>query len=100
MKPKTRQQIEVYTMSQALPRMDNEVSKWAFDTCIDHIGFRTKKNGISCLSCGHVWKGDKTATEEICPACKRKLKVETTRKKKAAQLIYCAVINTIGNYQL
>ncbi len=99
MKPRTKQQVRVMALSSELPKLNEQLTPWAFENCIDHIGYRTKSN-TSCLSCGHVFKGDATAKTDQCPGCARKLNIEQTRKKKVSQRLFFAVIDVKADFQV
>jgi len=99
MKPKTKQQERVYSLSMELSRLEKALESWAFETCIEHRGYKTK-TAISCLSCGHIWKTQVAGKKEVCPACKRKLVIENSLKKKLTQLIYFAYLDVCEGFQV
>lgn len=100
MKPRTKQQRLVYSLSCKLLRLENELKPWAFETCITHLAYRTKKL-TSCLSCGHIWSSDLKVKKSCnCPDCGRKLLIEDTRKKKEYQRRYFSVIDVNNDFQL
>ncbi|MEJ6982397.1 PcfJ domain-containing protein [Pedobacter sp. P351] len=99
MRPKTRQQHRVIELSSKLPNLEKTVTPWAFEKVIKHLAYRNKSN-TSCLSCGHVWKGNDIHKKDVCPSCKRRVTVEDSRKKKLSQLVYFAVIDTCDEFQL
>jgi len=100
MKPRTKLQQQVYSLSQQLPEITTEQKKWAFKNCLKHIGFRNKK-GISCLDCGHVWAGPQTVKTCRCPSCNTKLSIEDTRKKLYSQpRVVVALLDVVDGYQV
>lgn len=99
MKPKTKLQQRVYSLSIELPRLEKDLESWAFETCIDHKGYRTK-TAISCLSCGHIWKTKEAGKKGVCPACNRKLTIESSLKKKLTQLTYFAYLDVCEGFQV
>lgn len=105
MKPKTRLQRQVVDLYLTLPKITEEQEKWAFQNCFEHKGYRTKKNIIYCLDCGHQWKDNQsTLLTSIdgctCPNCGTKLKITTTRKRKDEQGAYYGVISTYKGFQI
>lgn len=99
MKPKTKQQERIYSLSMELPRLEKDLESWAFETCIEHRGYTTK-TAISCLSCGHIWKTKEAGKKEVCPACNRKLAIENSLKKKLTQLTYFAYLDVCEGFQV
>lgn len=98
MKPTTKVQKRVYSLSQALPKLTEEQKAWAEDKCFAHIGYRNKK-GISCLDCGHLWAGQE-AKKCTCPQCGVQLTIETTRKTTLYQERIFATIDTKEDFQV
>lgn len=99
MKPRTKLQMQVFALSRQLPALSAEQKTWAYHHCINHVGYRTKKN-ISCLDCGYVWAGPQKVKSEICSACSVKLKIEDTRKKKLDQYATIALIDVVEDFQV
>lgn len=99
MKPRTKLQSQVYALSVELPKLAEQLKGWAFENCVSHLAYRTKK-ATACLSCGHTWKGHPTTKEEVCPSCSRKVSIEDTRKKLYDQMVYFAVLDTSHGFQV
>ena len=78
--------------------------RWAFQHCIEHIGRRTTKGVITCLECGHAWKGNSHLSDTVlgaeCPECSAKLKVTATRKRVFKQSEYFCIVTKKGNFQV
>ena len=58
MKPKNKFQKQVFELSKTLAPINKVQKKWAFQHCFEHIGIRNAKGLITCLDCGHRWKGN------------------------------------------
>lgn len=99
MKPKTKLQHEVLSLSKQLPKINKVLEKWTFKSVIDHKAFRTKK-ATSCLSCGHIWSGLQGVAKDVCPSCKRTLAVTDSLKKKDKQMVYVAFIDVKDRFQV
>ncbi len=100
MKPRTKLQQEVFGMSKNLLGLSNKQKQWIFTNCLDHIGYRTKKN-ISCLDCGHIWNGPQKLKTCKCPECGVKLTISDTRKKKLDQgKTTVALLEVFNDYQV
>lgn len=100
MKPRTKLQQQVYSLSKDLPAISKAQEQWAFKHCLDHIGYRTKKD-ISCLDCGNIWNGPQALKTVVCPACGTKLKIEDTKKKHLRQTsTKIAIVDVVEGFQL
>ncbi|RZM18132.1 MAG: hypothetical protein EOO88_41555, partial [Pedobacter sp.] len=100
MKPRTKLQQTVYSLSQNLPEITPKQEAWAFKNCLDHIGYRSK-TGITCLDCGTKFDGGPRIKTAKCPNCKIKLKVVATRKKKLDQRrISVVIVDVVEEFQL
>jgi hypothetical protein len=99
MRPRTKLQVQIFALAEQLPNLAKKLQPWAFENCITHFGYRTK-TATSCLSCGHQWKGKPTSKTDTCPACKRKLNIKDTRKKKISQCSFFSVIDVHKGFQL
>lgn len=100
MKPRTKFQHQVYSLSLTLPSLTKVQILWAKKECLEHIGYRNKK-GVSCLDCGYQWAGQQEAKSCDCPNCGTKLKLETTRKKNLDQKNRSfAIVDVRGEFQI
>lgn len=102
MLPRSKRQVRVCELAKGLRDLSELGSfrKWAFDKCIDHIAYRTRM-WTNCLSCGHVWPTESmTHKKETCPGCKRKVTVDTTRKKKNHQFARFAYLERVEEFQV
>lgn len=101
--PKTKVQIEVARLSNALPPISEKQAEWAYNHCIVHIG-RVSKKGISCLDCGHTWDGKPILLAKLagtkCPNCGRKLIIKDTNKRVFKDSAYFGITTTHQEYQL
>ena len=100
MKPRTKLQHQVYSLSKDLPAISEAQEKWAFKYCLDHVGYRTKKS-VFCLDCGNVWNGSQKVKQLVCPACGTKLKIQDTTKKHFRQTsTKIAIVDVIDGFQV
>jgi uncharacterized protein (UPF0335 family) len=104
MKPKNKFQQQVFELSKTLAPITITQKKWAFKNCIKHYGVRSAKGIITCLDCGHDWKGNSELGDILlganCPQCSAKLTIETTRKRVFKQSAYFSLVTTKGNFQV
>ena len=104
MKPKNKFQKQVFELSTKLPKITQTQKKWAIKNCIEHIGKKTIKGVITCLDCGHVWKGNSHLSDTVlgveCPECSTKLKVVNTLKRVFTQSKYFCIVTVKGNFQV
>lgn len=100
MKPRNKFQKRVVELSQKLA----QISEWTYKNCFEHIGRRTAKGIVTCLDCGHSWKGEgelsSTLLGAICPHCNTKLNVKTTRKRLFKDNQYLCIVTTCGEFQV
>ncbi len=104
MKPRTKIQKEVATLSARLPEITEHQKQYAYKVCFDHIGRKTKDGVIACTECGHKWKGDgpliDALTDCVCPNCGTKLQVKNTRARVFGGKEYFSIITTCKEYQV
>lgn len=104
MKPKTKIQKEVFTLSKLLPNISETQTSYAFRHCFEHVGCRTAKGVITCAECGHKWQGKRVLTNEAydctCPHCKTKLRVYITQSRIFKENEYFSVITAFKGYQV
>jgi len=100
MKPRTKSQIKIYALAEALPKITDKQKTWAFAHCLKHIGYRNKSGRISCLDCGHQWAGIKEVATCKCPSCKTTLAVEDTQNRNTAQSVFFCTLSVVDGYQV
>ena len=104
MKAKNKFQQQIVEASKTLPAITKTQAQWGYDNAIEHIGRRTDKGIITCTKCGHSWQGTNylidTLTDCICPNCKAKLTVKTTKQRVFNGSYYMTVITTHKGYQV
>lgn len=100
MKPRTKQQIKIYALAEALPKITDKQKTWAFANCLKHIGYRNKSGRISCLDCGHQWPGVKEPAICKCPNCGVKLTVETTQNRNTDQRVFFCNLSVVEDCQV
>lgn len=66
MTPKTALQKQVANLSATLQPITNAQKKWAYNNCVAHIGYRTKKGTITCSDCGNVWSSKSILADSLC----------------------------------
>jgi uncharacterized protein YbaR (Trm112 family) len=99
MKPKTKLQKRVDELSGFLPQLLTvKQSKYAFEKCFDHYGFRNSKT-IHCMDCGSTFKKS-NKNIYACPECKSQLSVVKTKKRTDKQdRIFC-LIDSFKEFQI
>ncbi|MEA5130041.1 MAG: PcfJ domain-containing protein [Proteiniphilum sp.] len=104
MKAKNKFQQQIVEASKTLPAISKTQAQWGYDNAIEHIGRRTDKGTITCTKCGHSWQGTgylvDTLTDCICPNCKAKLTVKTTKQRVFNGSYYMTVVTTHKGYQV
>lgn len=105
MKPKTKLQKEVATLSKTLRPITNIQMEWAYTHCFEHFAYRTKNGTKTCSDCGHVWKsGEGTLYDTLagcsCPNCGAELKVKDTRRRTQKETAYFSVITAHKGFQV
>lgn len=101
MQPKTQLQKQVVESAKRLSPLSEKELKEAFEKISPHI-LKVDRNGNHyCYDCGHTWKGPKDSQTAICPNCKRKLKRDFSKKRKASvQDWYFASVTICDNMQV
>ena len=104
MKAKNKFQQQIVEASKTLPAITKTQAQWGYDNAIEHIGRRTDKGTITCTKCGHSWQGTgylvDTLTDCICPNCKAKLVVKTTKQRVFNGSYYMTVVTAHKGYQV
>ena len=57
MKPRTKLQFRVVSLSSQLPDIESMMAEWANNDCLDHIGYATKSR-IICMECGERFSAE------------------------------------------
>ena len=104
MKPKNKFQQQVAEASKTLPAITKEQIQWGYDNAIEYLGYRSKKDIVTCSKCGHSWQGEGELITTIlgcdCPNCKSKLTVKATAKRTFNDSYYMTVVDTHKGYQV
>ena len=74
--------------------------RWAYTKVIESVGRRTKKGVVTCLDCGEVFHNDTKRKHCTCPACRTRLRIEDTRKRKFQQREYATYITSCDGMQV
>jgi len=103
MKPRNKFQKQVVELSGKLSPIKAR-KQWAYQNCMEHIGRRTRKGVITCLDCGHSWKGNSELSDNLlgweCPVCGVHLKITTTRKRVFRQEKYICAVTVKNEFQV
>ena len=87
MKPRTKLQFRVVSLSSQLPDIESMMAEWANNDCLDHIGYATKSR-IICMECGERFSAELVKRKRaVCPHCGASLKIEWSRKRTNKQFI-------------
>lgn len=105
MKPKTKLQKQIVELSKNLPSITEEQEQWAYKQCLEHEATKLKNGTVTCLDCGHKWKGKQppllTSLDGCtCPNCNTKLKIKHTRKQKFTDWAYYGIVTTFHGFQV
>jgi len=104
MKPKSKFQQQVFTLSKQLPEITETQRNWAIRHCFDQHARRTKNGNIVCLECGEKWKSKQILIDSvlgvICPNCRKELKIYDTLKSTFRESQYFCIIATCGGMQV
>lgn len=100
MKPRTKLQREVIRLSERyLFKLNESQLEYASQNFLDHEAFATK-NKAYCMDCGEEVNKQQIKRKRVKCSCGQKLKVKTTRKRKHEQLIYFALAEIVGDFQV
>ena len=99
MRPRTKLQVQVKSLSDRFPKLTSLQNVWAYKHCLNHIGYRTKTK-ISCLDCGHQWPGVQKEKTCICPECGVKLSIQDTLKKNLKQDAVVVLMDVVDEFQV
>lgn len=100
MKARTKLQIRVKELSEALPRITKSQQQWAYQNCLPHLAYANKSSAF-CLDCGKTFSLDRINRKRaICPRCKKTLKVEFTRKTTHKEVNYFAITHVVEEFQV
>lgn len=102
MKPRTKLQQRIFSLSQRLAPITEKQKEWAFAHSFKHYGRRTKKGAASCLECGYTWH-DKNLKPgaSVCPHCGCKIEIIETRKRRFGRdEAYFCILTTCGSFQV
>lgn len=104
MKPRTKFQKQVVSLSKRLAPINQRQQDWAFQNCFEHQARRLKGGKFTCLECGHSWNGGYALCESIrgctCPNCQAELTVVDTRKQNFKHAEYFEMLTTCGGFQV
>nr|WP_311520728.1 PcfJ domain-containing protein [uncultured Porphyromonas sp.] len=101
MRPKTKLQNEVASLSGHLPEITDTQKEWAKNRCFSHLGKRTTKGEYTCLECGHRWSDKHNHSNKVtCPRCSSTLEVTATRQRVFKQSEYCTIVTTCKGFQV
>lgn len=99
MKARTKLQKAVVKSAESLPPLSKHQQRQAIKVVAPHIAKLNSKGDYICLDCGHQWHGEKSE-HVVCPECKSKLDVDTTRKRIFRYKDYFATITTCNGFQV
>lgn len=101
MKPKTKIQKRVASLSYKIAPMNLKQKEWAYKYCFKHQARRLKSGTTTCLECGYKWleKSD-TSNECRCSNCGTLLSIEDTKKQIFKQSQYFSIITKCKEFQV
>lgn len=71
MKPKTKLQIRVDSLSKTLPKVSEKQMSWGYKKAFNFFVWKSKHLAV-CFECGHRWNEDTTQNTKngiVCPEC-------------------------------
>lgn len=104
MKPKTKLQKQVVYLSSTMKPITDRQIAWGYQKCFRRYAF-VLKTKARCMECGAEWehggfKRSKSRFFTICPVCATRLERRPTLDRKDVQLAYCAILTTVGEFQV
>lgn len=104
MKPRTKFQKQVVSLSRRLAPISPTQQSWAFRNCFTHEARRLRNGTLTCLDCGHSWQGTHVLYESLCgcscPNCNTEIVVIDTRKQKFTQKEYFEIFAVCKGFQV
>ena len=95
MRPKNQWQRELVKIDESLPGITETQEKWAFKNCMPHQAIIYKNGRTVCLDCSEEFYNS-----TICPKCKIKLEVLTTKQRVFYSSTYLTFVSTWRGYQI
>lgn len=95
MKPKTKKEKEVVEISRSLRPLSMAQIETLNHKVFIHQAYKTKKHTL-CTECGKYYSED----TDVCPHCRKKLKVISSRKRTDYQESDFTLIESQGNYNI
>lgn len=100
MKPRTKLQHSVFSLAQRLPKISDDQKLWAFENCLEHVAFHTKRKA-HCMDCGESFSSNLIKRKSVvCPHCNTILKARETRKRSHRQIEYLALAQVWDDLQV
>lgn len=103
MQPKTKQQKEIFKLSDKLKSITSKQKDWAYNKLFKNIA-EPYRSSVLCMECGHVYKstsGYSIPKITECPSCNRVLKYVSKRSNvHSSQSLYFAQITTVEQFQV
>lgn len=99
MKPKNRIQSRLVELSGQLRPLTTTQMEWAFNSTINHYGYRLKSGMCTCMKCSHEWLETRNGTC-LCPECGTRIEIKDTKERVIRDKSYFNVITTIEGYQV
>lgn len=101
MKPKTKIQKRVASLSNRITPMNLKQKEWAYKHCFKHQSRRLKSGSTTCLECGYKWlEKSKSISECKCSNCGTLLSIENTKKQIFKQSQYFCIITKCKEFQV
>lgn len=110
MKPRNKKEQRIVELSKKLRKPTDKHLLWASKNIFKHYGYRTKKHGITCMGCGHVFENYLPFGKEFllntidniceCPNCKSSLDIEITKKTKNYFVEYYTIVTKCKEFQV
>lgn len=104
MKPKTKIQKRVVSLSESLPKLSTEQLSWAQEKCFGKVAHKRKSTYL-CMECGVIFpigKITQYAKPKVvsCPHCNNLLKIAESKKRTSTESHYFSIFTVAEEFQV
>ena len=99
MKPRNLKEKHIVELNGRLRPLTTPQMNWAFNSTINHYGYRLKSGMCTCMKCGHEWLETRNGMC-LCPECGTRIEIKDTKERVIRDKSYFNVITTMEGYQV
>ena len=99
MKPRNKKERHIVELNGRLRPLTTPQMNWAFNSTINHYGYRLKSGMCTCMKCGHEWLETRNGMC-LCPECGTRIEIKDTKERVIRDKSYFNVITTMEGYQV